>query len=110
RHELPETASRENVEQRPERQRSERSFDRHAKTRNAIGSRMPNVTIPTATYAICLPERNSNLLMGVERKFAIDPVSFSRTTAMLAMIAGIKTSIITTVLGIMAKTLLKAWL
>ena len=48
--------------------------------------------------------------MGVERKLAIEPVSFSRTTAMVAMIAGIKTSIITMTLGTMAKTLLKPWL
>ena len=54
--------------------------------------------------------RNSNLLMGVERKLAIEPVSFSRTTPMVAMIAGIRTSIITMTLGTMEKTLLKAWL
>ena len=33
--------------------------------------------------------------MGVDRKLAIEPVSFSRTTPMVAMIAGIRTSIIT---------------
>ena len=48
--------------------------------------------------------------MGVDRKLEIEPVSFSRTTPMVAMIAGIRTSIITMTLGTMEKTLLKAGL
>src|SRR5262245_23651635 len=71
------------------------------KTKNAISTRRVNVNIPTATYGNCLPARNSNLLMGVERKFAIEPVSFSSTTAMVAMITVIKINIITITVGTM---------
>ena len=48
--------------------------------------------------------------MGVERKLAIEPASFSRTTAMVAMTAGVKNNIIMMTLGTMAKMLLKPWL
>ena len=43
--------------------------------------------------------RNSNLVIGVERKLAIDPVSFSRTTATADMMAGIRISISMMTLG-----------
>src|SRR5262249_3880257 len=79
-------------------------------TNNDINSRRAKVNMPTATYGACLPTRNSNLVMGVERKLAIDPVSFSSTTAVPDMMTGTRISIITMTLGTIAKTLLKAWL
>ena len=48
--------------------------------------------------------------MGVERKLAIEPVSFSRTTAIADMIAGMRQSSSMKILGIIAFTLRKAWL
>src|SRR6516162_2710106 len=81
-----------------------------SKTSSDISSRRVNVSIPTVTYGSCLPTRNSNLLIGVERKLAIEPVSFSSTTAVADMMTGTRISIITMTLGTMAKTLLKAWL
>src|SRR6516165_5159307 len=65
-------------------------------------SRSVNVSIPTATYGTCLPARNSNLLIGVERKLEIDPVSFSSTTAVPDMMTGTRMSIITMTLGTIA--------
>ena len=46
--------------------------------------------------------------MGVERKLAIEPVSTSRTTPMVAMIAGIRTSMITMTLGTMREDALES--
>src|SRR5713101_9788363 len=79
-------------------------------TSSDISSRRVKVNIPTTTYGSCLPTRNSNLLMGVERKLEIDPVSFSSTTAVPDMMTGTRISIITMTLGTMALTLLKLWL
>ncbi len=44
------------------------------------------------TYGSCLPSRNSNPVIGVDRKLAIDPVSFSRATPTAVIIAGIRIS------------------
>ncbi|GJE72686.1 hypothetical protein CHKEEEPN_4245 [Methylorubrum podarium] len=50
------------------------------------------------------------MVTGVERKLAIEPVSFSRTTAMADMMAGIRMSSSIITLGTMALTLRNAWL
>ena len=47
-------------------------------------------------------------MIGVERKLAIEPVSFSRTTAIADMIAGIRQSSSMKMLGTIAFTLRKA--
>ena len=49
-------------------------------------------------------------MIGVEWKLAIEPVSFSRTTPMVDMMAGINISISMITLGTIALTLLKDWL
>ena len=78
------------------------------KMKIAIRSRAKKLIIATATYGSCLPMRNSNRVIGVERKLAIEPVSFSRTTAIADMIAGIRHSISMKMLGTIALTLRKA--
>jgi len=55
-----------------------------------------------------LPIRYSSRVMGVERKLAIYPVSFSRTTAIADMIAGIRHKSSMKMLGTIALTLRKA--
>ena len=57
-----------------------------------------------------MPNRNSKRLIGVERKLAIEPVSFSRTTPIADMIAGMRMSISMITLGTIALALLKSWL
>jgi hypothetical protein len=49
-------------------------------------------------------------VIGVERKLAIEPVSFSGTTAIADMIAGMRHNISMKTLGTIALTLRKAWL
>jgi hypothetical protein len=49
-------------------------------------------------------------VIGVERKLAIEPVSFSRTTAIADMMAGMRHNMSIKTLGTMAFTLRKAWL
>jgi hypothetical protein len=57
-----------------------------------------------------LPTRNSGRVTGVERKLAMVPVSFSRTTLIADMIAGISIRISIIIAGTMALALLNAWL
>jgi hypothetical protein len=47
-------------------------------------------------------------VIGVERKLAMEPVSFSRTTAIADMMAGIRQSMSMNTLGTIALTLRKA--
>ena len=61
-------------------------------TNTANSSKLRKLTSAIATYGSCLPSKNSSVVMGVERKLAIDPVSFSRTTLIAVIIAGISIS------------------
>jgi hypothetical protein len=52
------------------------------KTKVAIKNRKAKFTMAMPTYGSCLSNRNSNLVIGVERKLAIERFSFSWTSAM----------------------------